>query len=788
MRKYILATALGLAAIAASDCAAVKAWPGMLKATDAEGNTIEYRMVGDEIHHAMVSADGFALRRLDNGCMMRTELFDSAAFDAEHRRKSAARKRVGGMAFPTTGNLKGIVILVEFADNAFQPEYTREVFHDVMNKEGFSAYNATGSARDYFIDQSNGKFTPDFDVVGPVKLSRAMMHYGQNNSFGEDAYAYEMVTEACKSAEQDLGVDFSRYDFDGDGTVDFVYVIYAGYAESYGASSNTIWPHASLLSSRGIECEVSGVKVDRYACSGELKFVSGTTLEGIGTFCHEFSHVLGLPDMYNTRYPSALQLGAWDVMDQGNYNNDSHTPPSYSAFERESLGWMEIQELDTPADRVELPEMTTSGIAYRVSSPVEGEYFTLENRQQSGWDRFQPGRGLMIIHIAYEQSAWDGNFVNSGIINRYDLVEADGTQGAGEASDLFPYGGKDAFTDYTVPSSQTWDGQNTSKGITMIKDEDGLITFRFMKDRLKTPQNLTATDIKSDSFTLTWDPVEDADTYHLMIDEILPDELNPVIAIEDFSGMTAGGYPTSDPVNISDSLDKYLFWQGCRGTEVYQAGGRMLIGRYGASGNFTSPLFEIPAGVESLTVAADVVGYPAKSVNYTIELTDVSGKSVAKFSDKANKQERTAVLNATRFPEKVAISVSTTNERLFIDRIALIKGEVEEADIWNLGPRHWDITGINSTDYRLEGLAPERSYTVVIEAEPAAGMHASIPSEMLTVTTSEPTSVGAVEGTATLISTMVHDILGRPCKADEAGIKIVTRVWSDGTVTTSKQY
>lgn len=235
------------------------------------------------------------------------------------------------------------------------------------------------------------------------------------------------------------------------------------------------------LDNLGISCSEGGKRIDRYACSSELKYTTGTQVEGIGTFCHEFSHVLGLPDMYNTYQSNSSQLGRWDVMDQGNYNNESHTPPSMSAFERASLGWMQLEEIDTPADEMTLDEMTTSGVAYRISTADPNEYFTLENRQQVGWDAYQPGRGLMVMHITYEQSAWNGNYVNAGTYPRYDLVEADGTQGNGEASDLFPTATNNMFTDYSSPNSLSRSGVPTEKGLTNIRDNDGVISFTFIR-------------------------------------------------------------------------------------------------------------------------------------------------------------------------------------------------------------------------------------------------------------------------------------------------------------------
>lgn len=186
---------------------AVKAWPGLLKGKTISGEEISYNLRGDEFAHEMVSEDGFILDRTENG------LKKGAAFNAELLWEQGNRMRAIRRNAP-----------MRLIDSGFP---------------------TTGSARDYFIDQSSGVFTPEFDVVGPIKLSHNMNYYGANNHAGQDAHPAKMIKEACELAAGDFNVDFSKYDYDNDGFVDFVYVIYASYAESYGASSNTIWPHTA---------------------------------------------------------------------------------------------------------------------------------------------------------------------------------------------------------------------------------------------------------------------------------------------------------------------------------------------------------------------------------------------------------------------------------------------------------------------------------------------------------------------------------------------------------------
>ena len=800
---------------------AVPAYNGLMKKTQPDGTILSYRIVGDERFHAFTTTDGHLILPDDAGAMRYVEdmkadgtpVMGLIAHDADLRtateterldavgtadfgklyqsavKRKAPAQRLPGPTFPTTGNLKGIVLLVEFADNSMLEGNDSNLFHSVMNDEGFSLNGATGSARDYFVSQSMGKFTPEFDVVGPIKLSRSMMYYGANDRYGQDSKPGEMVKEACEYASENLGVDFSKYDYNNDGVVDFVYIIYAGYAESYGASSNTIWPHASNLTSLGIDCNVNGKQVQRYACSSELKYVSGTQLEGIGTFCHEFGHVLGLPDMYNTYYQQYVQLGSWDIMDTGCYNNESHTPPAYSAFERYSLGWMELTELDTPADSVTLEELTENNVAYRISTADENEFFTLENRQQKGWDAYLPGKGLMIIHVAYDQSAWDGNYVNGGTIQRYDLMEADGTQGTDQATDLYPIPTNDMFTDYSTPSSMSWDNTPTEKGVTNIRDNDGIISFRFMKDRLLRPVAQEASDITASSFVAHWQPVEGAVAYRLNMREILPDSINPLITDEDFSGMTEGEYPKADFTDIGESLDQYMNQYGWYGYKIYQAGGYMLVGFYGQKGTLMSPMLDLSGNGGHATLAFNVVSYPGKTVGYSVSVTDIETNTVVdKFDLKANKTESSVVLHINNGPERARITIETNNERAYFNNLRIMKDSIPAEDVWTVGPREWSIDSIEGTSYAVDGLDAGRTYIYNVQALAYEEQKSSMASDDISVTTTVSTgieSIGTPE-TRKTVSTEFYDISGRRVTKTTRGILICRTRYDDGSMTVKK--
>ena len=344
---------------------------------------------------------------------------------------------------------RGLLILVNFTDVQFAENNTQLAFDSLANGDSYTYNGATGSCKQYFTDQSNGKYSPQFDVIGPVTLPNPMAFYGANKANGNDKYIVDFVIDACKGADS-LGVDFANYDNDKDGMVDFVYIIYAGYAESEGAGAATIWPHNwNLISALYYGDtyqeeyyahsdsvyklpEIDGKLLNNYACSNEIK-KSNDARTGIGTICHEFSHVLGLPDYYlTTQNPVVNQRytpGAWSLMGYGNYLNGGNTPPNFSVYDKYYLGWLEPKALST-SQSLEIPaDGETTYMISRNEKHVEaGAYRTdtvyyLENRQKEGWDAYLPGHGLLVWRVIYDESDWYQNCPND-YIARYLLVSS----------------------------------------------------------------------------------------------------------------------------------------------------------------------------------------------------------------------------------------------------------------------------------------------------------------------------------------------------------------------------
>ena len=405
-------------------------------------------------------------------------------------------------AYPLNIAPRGLIILVNFSDLSWI-KATHAEMDSMLNGQNYTrnysysyggkrySVQSSGSAKKFYQDCSFGQYNPEFTVVGPVTVSRGYAYYGGNDSSGDDMHPEEMVAEACQLVNDQ--VDFSLFDNDGDGDIDFVYVFYAGYQESDGADNNYIWPHSySLddyyyLSTRegglgNSAVMLDGKRLNKYACSGEIEYYSKQH-DGIGTFCHEFGHVLGLRDHYATDDGNHKTLGFWDTMDAGPYNNEGNTPPLFSAYEQFFLGWL-TPVVISDTGSYSLNALTQEQKAYLLcaggthnligNDPNPTTFYMLENRQQDGWDAYLPGHGLLLTKIQYNFTKWDYNEVNNDASSMgYDLIEADGRATSsgnsddkyGKATDAFPAGA----TSYSGISGYP---------INAIAEQNGVITFR----------------------------------------------------------------------------------------------------------------------------------------------------------------------------------------------------------------------------------------------------------------------------------------------------------------------
>lgn len=519
MRKLTILSLLFLLLCGTSFIHAIPAKPGLRKYCQPDGTEITVRVKGDESFHFYETADGLLLKAADNGALHYAVLDQlgkaipgkyiasdkenrtadennyilgikthdlKEAFLKENVLSATTRSNMPGainISFPTVGKVKGIVILAEYQDVKFCSDYeTLDVYKEMINAENYSGEYSTGSVRDYYVDQSGGKFIPEFDVVGPVTLPQNRKFYGTSTAQGENVS--QMIIDACLLAHSEWGVDFSQYDMNNDGTVDFIYVIYAGHGEAQGGVAETVWPQSASLEYVYFK-KLSGKYLGNYACSCELSGGSGTKLDGIGTFCHEYGHILGLPDLYDTTYSGFYGMGRWALMDVGSYNNGSRTPPALGAMERYTLGWLQPDVLDVAGSH-SLTSIEESNKAYfMVSDHDENEYFVMENRQPVKWDASLPGHGLLISQIHYKPAIWGSNRVNTttAVYEHVRLIAADNSKELeDEDGDTFPGSTNNmSFTDFSLPAALWNNGERVKRPILQIKEgNDGVITFDYM--------------------------------------------------------------------------------------------------------------------------------------------------------------------------------------------------------------------------------------------------------------------------------------------------------------------
>lgn len=517
MKKLYLMLSMLFAFGAAANAVPAKKLQKVITLTNGTQVSVELR--GDEYLSWWKGTDGTAYRATAD-----ENVFE--AFDLEAQKPAAAARRaraeqgrvarlarvknslrgaddkmrgLGGDHITYKGVKKGLVVLVDFKNKKFADGHDLEYYKNVINGKDFTDEEEgyVGSVRDYFLAQSNGQFELDFDVVGPVTMSKNSGYYGNDGAYQKDEKVYEMIKEACDGIQDK--VNLKDYDWDGDGEADQVFFLYAGLGQASGGSAGTIWPHESEL--RYWPCGVlsySTGKINTYACANELqpetqgssRYISA----GIGTICHEFSHCLGFADMYDTTGGGGYGMSVFDVMDQGSYNGNGFVPCNYTAFERIYAGWVEAIELIDPATVKDMKSVSDYGrpfIMYNYKNT--NEYFLLENRQNTGWDKGLYGsNGLLIVHVNYVPSRWINNSVNSSKENIQccTVVNADGSRDNTQYSlqgDLYPYEVKgvtmnDEFTDESEPAAKLYN-KNTDNSyalgipITQIKRSKGSVSF-----------------------------------------------------------------------------------------------------------------------------------------------------------------------------------------------------------------------------------------------------------------------------------------------------------------------
>lgn len=536
---------------------AIMANPNPITITQPDGSQLTIRLHGDESFHYTTTQDGYLIRKDVDGFFKyydfeNKKLTKQVATNADYRTAQEAqllstlapakkwhaqmvqeatitRKAPRVTAPKVTHHSNGaqraaqeevaesqyLVILVGFSDRDFT--FTNHDFDIWLNEKGYSVNGGTGSVKDYYRDNSMGQFIPHFTVLGPYTLPYPQLYYaGNSEETGEDRNPRAMIVDACNIAKQNNpDLDFSIFDNNKDGYMDNVNVVYAGYSEASTGNGDDMWPHSWTLEEFSIT--IDNTIINAYGCSAEFVGASGEKMDGIGTFAHEFGHVLGLKDTYDTdQYTDGYGIdpGDYSMFASGSYNNESRTPPYLMTFERSQMGWCTPIELNEAAD-ISLNSLGENVAYYINAQPNRAagtghEWFVLENRQKTGWDSHIPAHGLLIYHYDYTdemvEQYWSYNAPNNNSRHRCIYIKpADGIDDSNTRNgDTYPgRSGNTQFTDFTTPNAINWAGEPTNTPITNIREEDGVIYFQVKGGiadlpiiRTESPRNVRDTSLE----------------------------------------------------------------------------------------------------------------------------------------------------------------------------------------------------------------------------------------------------------------------------------------------------
>lgn len=699
-----------------------------IKLTD--GTEVKAQLVGDEFAHFYQSEDGTRYQMdatTGEFRVMGESAFSTLRSKAMARRSKMQTRRVAKRKAASADNIfqgtkKALVILAEFTDSKFANGHNLALYKQIVNGENYTDNGFVGSVRDYFKAQSAGQFELDFDVVGICPLAHNYAYYGANDSRGDDLRPGAMVAEACQWAYSQ-GVDFSKYDWDGDGEVEEVFVLYAGKGEAddgldYNiatdeeklAAANLIWPHMFYLSEGdyGKALELGGVKIDTYACSAEL---NGTdNLDGIGTFCHEFSHCMGFPDLYNTYYnnDSWFGMGDFDLMCSGSYNGEGRCPAGYSAYEKAVCGWINLTDL-TDIEEAQtvtgLKPTSEGGAAYIISNNAhKDEYYIIENRQPRAWDAELPGDGVMIMYVDFDQYVWNwnvpnsyqgeyyvGNTLHQNDHQRMTIFRAsnptykkdDLNYKYGDARDLYPYGSNNSLTASSKPASTLYN-----------KNEDGTKYMHIDIKDIAVASDGTA--------SMTFSPADRSEDPDAPVTPV-----GDVLLYESFdkckgTGGNDGNFKGSiaSAKAAAENFDN-AGWSST-GT-IYAADGCVRLGISGTPGNITTPAFVV-AG--SAYLSFKVAGWDSSKDATSLSLS-VNNGTLSKYSVPV-KAGAWSTFGATISANgNVKLTFTANKGRFFLDEVKIVNPSIDGIEETEMGHGNNAVVGYYSLDgTRLAGPKP----------------------------------------------------------------------------------
>lgn len=765
MLKKILFAAV-IAATTATTALAVPARPGKQTVTQPDGTTVTLQTVGDERFHATITTDGLPVSRNAEGFTVYRladgSLSDIAAHNPGERTSAEARfleqniqevsldklrsnalktkKHIPGVAStahkapslaanapmadrftacPTSGKRKIPVIFVQYTDVKFSSSDPLTTFKTYFNE-------GTSSARQYFIDNSNGAYEPQFDLYGPVTLPQNQKYYGGNDYYGSDQRPGQMVADACTLLDNQI--NFKDYDTNGDGYVDAVIILYAGKGEQYSNDDldDVIWPHKWELSSTdyGKTLTLDGVKIDNYGCFNELygtKSDNSKKIDGIGVFCHEFSHALGLPDLYGTTSTSQnyYGMGSWSLMCNGCYNDDGYTPVGYTGYDKWFMGWVDLQEAQDNT-RYTLPVCNTGDKAndqfIKITNPSDAnEVVVIENHGIQGWDSGASDEGLLIYRVSYDYSTWFNNEVNNTSTGRYVPYCADNKASYyNENGDLWPNGNATELTATSSPAMKMYNGKTIDRPVTDItRNADGSISFWFAKGNLpglSAPTLSAHSNVSATGFTANWAHTPEADcTYTLEVTEHV-DLKYELVCSETFSGDDLGD-----------------FTQG-GGYTIYDNGSGLRLGSGSQLGSIESPTFTLDeSGTATVVLKAKYYNNDNSSVK--VSLVNATGTEIAAKTQALTNGYTTYSIMLTGTPGttvKVQIGTTAKKKRVYLESAAVYNGDASElangapakapAETGDATKR--TITGITSLSHTVEGLTANGKFDYRVKAVP----------------------------------------------------------------------
>lgn len=427
--------------------------------------------------------------------------------------KNSILSQVAGMinnkSMPTTGNIKVLALLIEYPD--WPSTYATNDFDSLLNGNGFKTGESFSS---FFYKSSNGQLTIQVDVFGWYTASNNYLYYADSSN-NSSSKAAELVRDAVDAAEI-AGVDFSQYDNDLDGAVDGIMAVHSGPGAEEGSQLQYVWSHRWGLAYANPSQSVTydGKYINDYIINPETRTNwLGSRMVGVGVFCHEFGHNLGLPDLYDTDGSNGESegLGNWALMSGAAWLGDEDFPGNFCAWSKIELGWEAATLINTsnPSSYILNPASTTQNEIFRMNIPSSfNEYFLLENRQKTALDSFLPGHGLAIFHINSSIASWSSGVNADENDKGVDLEEADGLNdldndtNRGDLGDLFPGSSLNTnFNDNSIPDARANNLTSSGIDITNISENNNIISFDLGMTGLSGCNGLTTLSTSSGSFS-----------------------------------------------------------------------------------------------------------------------------------------------------------------------------------------------------------------------------------------------------------------------------------------------